>query len=145
MALRGSRGVATVLVAMATLLHLWAHAVANPDIDASPLDHVGCPVHDRDEGLDHDPGDGHDHHDHDPGDERDPHHHHDSMQHPDGFLVSSGDHEVVAGSTWYPVTPTTCDPPWAARRLALGVPCRSPPYGHAARTQMTHTLEVCRR
>ncbi|MBC6471117.1 hypothetical protein [Actinomadura alba] len=134
---------ATVLVAVATLLHLWTHAVANPDTDASPLDHVGCPVHqpvDHDLHLDLGLG-----LDHGPGDERDPHHHHDSMQHPDGFLVASGDHEMAAGSTWYPVTSTTCDPPWRARRLALGVPCRSPPYGHAARTQMTRTLEVCRR
>jgi hypothetical protein len=131
MTLRGVHGVATVLVAVATLLHLWTHAVATPEIDASPLDHVGCGV----------PDPGHDHdHDHDP------HHHHDSMQHPDGFVISSADHEMAADSAaWYPVTPAICDAPLGARRLALGVPCRSPPYGHAARSRATRTLEVCRR
>lgn len=129
MTLRGVHRTATVLVAVVTLLHLWTHAVA-ADTDASPLDHVGCGMHD--------PG-------HDPDHDRDPHHHHDSMEHPDGFVVSSGDFDVAAATGWYPVTPTICGAPGGVRRLALGVPCRSPPYGHAARTRMTRTLEVCRR
>lgn len=130
MTLRGVHGVATVLVAVATFLHLWTHAVA-AHADASPLDHVGCGVHA--------PG-----HDHDPHHDRDSHHH-DSMEHPDGFVVSSGDYDMAVAATWYPVTSTTCQVPWDARRLALGVPCRSPPYGHVARSRTTRTLEVCRR
>jgi hypothetical protein len=121
--------IGAVVVAVATLLHLWTHVVGT-DTEVSPLHHSACRFHDSRQ---------------DPDRDRDSNHHHDPQEHPDGFVISCSERDVAAEPAWYPVTPTACEGPCRARGLALGISCRSPSYGHLARMRATHTLEVCRR
>jgi hypothetical protein len=114
---------AAFVVAVATVLHLWAHVVSAPT-GACPHGQATQP-HDLD-------------HDHDPGD------HHDGQAHPDGFVVPAADHEVAAAPGWHPIPPAFRAPLIWHRPAPEGASCRSPPYGHRARARMTRTLEVCR-
>jgi hypothetical protein len=124
MSATGARSVAALVVAVAAVLHLWAHVVSAHTGASSFL------LATQSSGLDHDvpcSGD-----------------HHDGQAHPDEFVVSPAQYEVVAGPGWHPVSFAFQAPVIWHGPAMVGASCRSPPCGHRARAWVTRTLEVCR-